>query len=50
MARHSFRQMSLADPFCDMRRKRSEYLDALSKCIELDSAQIVSPRLSQPSS
>jgi len=34
MARRNFRQMSLVDQFYNIRPKRSEHLDALSKCID----------------
>jgi|SRR5208282_6407563 len=34
MARRDFRQMSLVDQFYNIRPKRSEHLEALSKCID----------------
>lgn len=34
MARRNFQQMSLVDQFYNIRPKRSEHLDALSKCID----------------
>ncbi len=39
MARRDFRQMSLVDQFYNIRPKRSEHLDALSKCIDWSAIQ-----------
>jgi hypothetical protein len=39
MARRNFQQMSLVDQFNNIRPKRSEHLDALSKCIDWGAVQ-----------